>query len=264
MATMLSGSIHGHRPIGRSVAFVAALAATGFSAWADPMATYQSGQQAPIVLLADRCPTDKTGQSKVAYQKKSKSDMLAGCWSFDQRNRPVITWRDGRVQALDAAQVRFEPNYARNFEEKPTDAAPQDRALSQVVTAPRANVPPQGAVAPPADARPRVVVAPRTNPPPPADAPSAAPAPARPAWCKDAKREHELLICRDPELSANDLALIPYWRSYRSRMGLDRAEETRVKNDFYRRLKACRSTRECIGHEQAAQMAFYRKALGYE
>lgn len=262
MPTMLSGSLHNRRPIGRSVALVAALVATGFSAWADQMATYQSGQQAPIVLLADPCPTDKTGQSKVAYQKNSESNMLAGCWSFDQRNRPVITWRDGRVQALDAAQVRYEPNYARTVEEKRTDAAPQARAPSQVVTALRANVPPQVAVAPPADARPRVVVAPRTNAPPLADAPSAAP--ARPAWCKDAKREHELLICRDRELSANDLALIPYWRSYRSRMGLDRAEETRVKNDFYRRLKACRSTRECIGYEQAAQMAFYRKALGYQ
>ena len=231
---------------------------------ADQMATYQSGREAPIVLLADPCPTDKTGQSKVAYQKKSKSDMLAGCWSFDLQNHPVVTWLDGRVQALDAAQVRFEPKYVHTTEEKPTDAALQARAPSQVVITPRADVLPQVAVAPPAEALPRVAVAPRTYAPPVADAPSATASPARPAWCKDAKREHELLICRDRELSANDLALIPYWRSYRSRMGLDRAEETRVKNDFYRRLKACRSTRECIGYEQAAQMAFYRKALGYE
>ena len=35
MSTMLSGSIQGRRPIGRITVFVAALAATGFSARAD-------------------------------------------------------------------------------------------------------------------------------------------------------------------------------------------------------------------------------------
>ena len=242
MPLKLPGSLHCRHPIGRVIVFAMALASASLGAWADPMATYQDGQQAAIVLLADPCPGDATGQLKLAYQKNSEDDLRAGCWLFDAQDRPVITWRDGRVQELDAAKVQFEPKYARTTDKKPLDAAPQ------------AEVPPQ------------VVVAPRqSDAPPPASVPfAAAPAPARPAWCKDARRAHELLICRDSELSANDLALIPYWRSYRSRMQLDRTEETRVKNDFYRRQKACGSDRECIGREQAAQMAFYRRALGYE
>lgn len=241
MSSTLSGLFLNRRhPIGRIVVFVAGLA-TGLPAWADQLATYQSGQDAPIVLMADHCPGDGTGRLKLAYQKKSERDLIAGCWAFDVQKNPVVTWRDGRVQELDAAQVQFEPKYARTMREKRTDAAAsQAKAPSQGVVVSRAEVPPQ------------------------TRAPTVDPASARPAWCKDAKRAHELLICRDPQLSANDLALIPFWRAYRSLMRLDRAEETRVKDDFYLRLKACANAHECIGREQSAQMAFYRKALGYE
>ncbi len=111
------------RPTGRVLAFVAALLSIGFSAQADQMATYQSGQEAPIVLMADPCPGDKTGRLKLVYQKKSERDLLAGCWWFDDQKNPVVTWRDGRVQELDAAGVRFEPKYARTAPKTRSDEA---------------------------------------------------------------------------------------------------------------------------------------------
>ena len=302
MPSMLSGSSPTpRRSIEQAIAWVMVLAGTGFSASAEQMATYQSGKEAAIILLDEACPGEANAGSKLAYQKKTESDLVAGCWSFNEKNQTVITWRGGRVQTLDSTKIQYEPKYARTTEPKRPDPAPQAKAPPRAVTPPRANpptqaavvppapkappkgmvtppieaqppiaaapqisapprvaaapsvnTPPQVAIAPPPIAPPQVVVAPRHNLPPrvdgpyavraPATPPSPSPSPVRPAWCKDAKRAHELLICRDAELSANDLALIPYWRSYRSRMELSRAEETRVKNDFYGRQKRAAAT----------------------
>lgn len=104
-------------------------------------------------------------------------------------------------------------------------------------------------------------------PPPPA---AAQPAPAegsafpRPDWCRNARQPHERLVCRDRELSAEDLKLGALWQAYRTEQKLGRAEQARHKNEFYRRLKACGADRDCVAAEQAARILFYREALGLE
>lgn len=84
----------------------------------------------------------------------------------------------------------------------------------------------------------------------------------RPAWCAGARFPHERLVCRDPELAAADLALAPLWRAYRSAMKLNAVQQGRLKNEYFRRLKACGANKPCIAREQAAQRQFYRRALG--
>ena len=83
----------------------------------------------------------------------------------------------------------------------------------------------------------------------------------RALWCKDATFAHERLICRDPALAQADLQLAPLWRAYREEMKLSKAQEQRVKSDYFKRLKSCGSRRACIAREQATQMKLYREAL---
>lgn len=84
----------------------------------------------------------------------------------------------------------------------------------------------------------------------------------RPGWCRAASHDHERAICRDAALSAADLQLAPLWRAYRSQQKLDKLEQARTKSDYFRRLKACRTDKDCIAREQSAQARFYREALG--
>lgn len=83
----------------------------------------------------------------------------------------------------------------------------------------------------------------------------------RPAWCEEAGFAHEKLVCRDKDLSAADLALAPLWRAYRNQLRLNPVQQSRVKSDYFRRLKTCGARKACISREQASQRRFYETEL---
>ena len=83
---------------------------------------------------------------------------------------------------------------------------------------------------------------------------------ARPVWCAQAKLPHERAVCSDPDLAARDLALSDLWRAWRSTQKDGRAAETRVRRDYFQRLKACGADKDCIAREQQVQMQRYRRA----
>jgi hypothetical protein len=84
----------------------------------------------------------------------------------------------------------------------------------------------------------------------------------RPEWCSRATLPHERLICRDRELLAGNQTLSGLWQAYRTQPDLGEIELGRVRSEYFNRLKACGAQKSCLARAQAAQISFYRKALG--
>ncbi|WP_119156205.1 hypothetical protein [Caldimonas tepidiphila] len=208
------------------VLLMAAVLASGAGVAAGPLASYRDGDLA-VVLRTEPCTEGEGGERRQAFRSLG-GQRTAGCWSVNERGNPVVDWEgEGAAQELDGSLFRFEPGYAALL--RPQEDAPPAREREE----------------------------------PPAAAEEAGDFP-RPAWCRNARAPHELLVCRDRELSEQDLRLGRLWQSYRDGLKLSRAEQGRHKNEFYRRLKACGADRECVAGEQAARIAFYRDALGLD
>lgn len=177
-----------------------------------------------IGLDTEPCAARRPGWVMKQARKTAPDIELAGCWWVNRRGNPVVRWDDGAVEELQAERLVLAPRYQA--------ALQRVDALESA-----ASHPASGAVPPDF---------------------------ARPAWCRDAKQPHERLICRDPQLSAADLALAPLWRAFRTRMNLGDADLRYYKSSFYRRLKGCGGDRTCIANEQAVRTRLYRIALGLE
>jgi len=210
--------------------------------WADTLATVKV-PRGEISLLTEACGTpDSRIQQAV---KRSGGERTAGCWSVNARGNPVIVWGDGRVQELAESRVRLAPKYAAMLDDEPAPGA--THAAGRATTTRGTEAPTiadsgggSAAVSPVGGAS--------------DDFP-------RPSWCKDARFPHEKLVCRDSELAAADLALAPLWRSYRDELKLTVVQQGRVKSEYFRRLKACGTSKPCIQRAQAAQASFYRQSL---
>lgn len=60
---------------------------------------YSSGQDG-VLLLTDKCPSDHSGELKIAVARTS-SGTTQGCYVVNKRGNAIIKWEDGSIQELD-------------------------------------------------------------------------------------------------------------------------------------------------------------------
>lgn len=122
---------HIHRFIGRGAIWLTLIAFTGYSDQVSSAvyATFESGRDA-IVLMTDKCPSDKTGELKWAFSKSSGS-LREGCYVINSRGNPVVSWGGGTIQELDAAMFRIDPKQAIIIQEIHIDPSPETSAVSE-------------------------------------------------------------------------------------------------------------------------------------
>lgn len=104
----------------RILLFAAAMGASS-ALCAGQFATYQAGKYT-VILMTDKCSGNSSGISRRAFMKPA-GGAIDGCWWVNGRDNPVVTWTGGRIQELNAEQVRLQPRYALAIQEQPAAAA---------------------------------------------------------------------------------------------------------------------------------------------
>lgn len=81
-----------------------------------------------------------------------------------------------------------------------------------------------------------------------------------PAWCPNAKFAHEITICSDEDLSSKEIQILKLYTEYSKNQALTAEALKSHKSDYFKKLKACGSNKECISMQQDARLKFYKSA----
>jgi len=225
---------------------------------------YTAGQDG-VLLMTEKCPATAELQLAVA---RFKGTVVMGCYAMNNRGNVIVKWESGQIEELDGNKFTFQltqpstevkvlmdresalnskcRGQSGNFTDTMKVCEQRDQLIVQIQAKGWCwgHEDQIGAERKWEKCKPKHSIAPAQFP--------------KPAWCKNAKKPHEITTCANEELATTEHTILAMYAEYSKLPSTDQTTLKDHKSAFQKKYSDCQTSIECVAATQAERINFYK------